>query len=220
MKGCKEKIHFLAYLAHKSLCGENEIKDGGSTRRPFISSCQLVEFSNRLAWMSFILSSDAPPSDRWPKIALGTRKNAHIDNNQCMDPVSPLDLQSIENLERRYAGMLTRRNGPTAMYNCHGLSFASRRTRITEDKPIRLVLSDDCYEDVRVSAVLPGDLLLYVSVQSGDIRHSALVVSKPDDQFGYPMVVSKWGSGPEYIHRAHQCTYFEGATLVYYRVKS
>ena len=102
-------------------------------------------------------------------------------------------------------------------YNCHGLTFASRRTGIpTQGAEIRKVLSQDGYIEVNRADVLPGDILLYWA-EDGSLDHSALVVSRPQGEFAIPEVASKWGWGPEVLHSATDCDY-DLADLKFYRL--
>jgi hypothetical protein len=43
-------------------------------------------------------------------------------------------------------------------YNCHGLTFASRRTRIYD---VQQVLAEDAYEHIPLNEVEPGDVIVY-----------------------------------------------------------
>ncbi len=95
------------------------------------------------------------------------------------------------------------RTGPSALYNCHGMTFASRRTAIHSEVAVELILQDDGYREIRQSNALPGDVVLYYE-QSGrnrSLTHSGVIVGV--ERIGSIItlrVVSKWGSGGEYVH--------------------
>lgn len=133
-----------------------------------------------------------------------------IDNEQ-RDEISPFDRHQQEQLagiprRERENGVIRRAPG-CCRYNCHGLTFASRRTGIWDAESVTKILKMDGYEKIQPSDVLPGDVLLYVSAE-GDIEHSAVVVIKPTrESLNIPIVFSKWGIGPEFIHPANNCPY-------------
>jgi hypothetical protein len=161
-----------------------------------------------------ILTSDADAD--WQELELGTTANNHIQNFQSSKPVDAYALHTM-NLELApFAAVVTERAKPTAMYNCHGLVFGSRRTEINDDGVLSLIISDDSYKQVDKADALPGDVLLYFH-ENGGIEHSALVLAMGDAEFGVPLVVSKWGGGGEYIHRANQCPY-NYSTSRYFRI--
>jgi hypothetical protein len=111
-----------------------------------------------------------------------------------------------------------RRTAPSALYNCHGLTFASRRTKIYLPSQIQLILADDRYEEIPLAIVMPGDIAVYVSDRTGDINHSGIVVAY-DQNLVTPMICSKWGKGGEYVHPAHHCPPAYGPTVKYFRCK-
>ena len=108
------------------------------------------------------------------------------------------------------------RTNPNPIYNCHGLTFASRRTWITDNESLHHIINDDGYKKIDLEQVLPGDIILYFS-EDGDIMHSAIVISKPDNHLKIPQVLSKWGKYKEIIHVANNCPY--DFNVEYYRVK-
>ncbi len=161
--------------------------------------------------MTAILSPGAPVRK---SIALQTRAGTHIHNEQSF-ALSNYDHHVNEQQIRRHDPLEVRLQ-TSAVYNCHGLCFASRRTRVYEIDDILRLLEEDKYVGVEAENVLPGDVVLYVA-DDGDIEHSGVVVSPPED-LGIPKVVSKWGAGVEAIHWANRCPY-NPSQLRYYRVK-
>ena len=145
---------------------------------------------------------------------LDTAAGNHIENSQ-LGELTFGDRLHAGDLRRDYPDS-TVRAAPTSRYNCHGLVFASRRTGVYDSEVIRRILDDDGY--VRVDAALPGDILLYID-ETGDIEHSAVVVSAPLE-LGVPLVVSKWGKGHETMHWANSCPYHGGLNRAeYYRLR-
>ncbi len=97
-------------------------------------------------------------------------------------------------------------------YNCHGLVFACRRTGIYDVGTCQQILKDDRHREVSKVDLLPGDIVLYF--RDGDIEHSGVVL-KTDDIL--PLVLSKWGKGPEVIHWLSACPY-NATNVKYYRI--
>ena len=103
------------------------------------------------------------------------------------------------------------------MYNCHGMTFASRRTGIYDDQSLFVILHEDNYIEVEAKQVLPGDVILYIS-PDGDVEHSGVVVSRSQPPLFIPDVCSKWGKFAEIIHPANDCPY-SFTRPKYYRVQ-
>ena len=62
-------------------------------------------------------------------IALETAQGNPISNVQCRE-ISLYNRALFGNLEKKYGEYIEKRVEPSAIYNCHGLVFASRRTAI------------------------------------------------------------------------------------------
>ena len=106
------------------------------------------------------------------------------------------------------------RRGPTYRYNCHGLTFLSRRANLLEDDEIQRVLDDDGYSEVTPAELLAGDVALYW--HRGKIAHSGIILRPrvgypglppPMDSQESPLVLSKWGRQGEFIHWEPWCPY-------------
>ncbi len=136
-------------------------------------------------------------------IQLQTRLGNNIENSQEHD-FSITERNYFQMLDRKFpnANIRTPEN---PIYNCHGLTFASRRTRIWSSKAIRMILKDDSYIEVNLNQVKPGDVIIYLDEQ-GDFEHSGIIVDV-DETHLLPRVVSKWGGYKEVIHWANQCPY-------------
>jgi hypothetical protein len=147
------------------------------------------------------------PKSLCNSITVETRKGNRIENEQVLDEISIYEKQQEVEIVKKFPG-ITLRNDSTAIYNCNGLTFASRRTRIWITSEIRKILQDDNYHKIEELKVLPGDVILYIA-KNGDIEHSGIVVSEPDRNLRIPFILSKWGNGPEIIHFATNCPYNE-----------
>lgn len=146
------------------------------------------------------------------KIRLDTSRARGIRNQQDHD-ISGYDLHICKKLEADYP-LATRRSKPTAIFNCHGLTFGCRRTKITDRESVNQILCDDHWKEVPEKDAEPGDIVVYFD-DSGDPSHSGLVVAK-DDMLGIPTIVSKWGVGPEFIHTAAYVPPIYGTLRRYY----
>jgi hypothetical protein len=150
------------------------------------------------------------------ELALETRQGNQITNCQT-DWFSPLDQRWCEDLERDYPEE-DRRSEPTSIYNCHGLTFASRRTAIDNSQEVLKILEDDKYVEVDNRLVKEGDVVLYFNRGNNEIEHSGIVVSSPDDDpFEGPRICSKLGKYREVIHSVYKCPYTL-SDIRYYRI--
>lgn len=155
------------------------------------------------------------------RIQTQTREKWDIPNSQPTE-LGFLERASDQQLRQKYQGRgAVFRTGIIPVYNCHGLTFASRRTSLGEASVIRKILMDDRYVRIEdVDKVLPGDIVLYVNSDDGDIEHSGVVLEVPE-QLGLvklPRILSKWGKSGEVIHWVSNCPY--NGNHEYYRVSS
>jgi hypothetical protein len=113
------------------------------------------------------------------------------------------------------------RGGPTCAYNCHGLTFASRRTGVSYPEVVRRILDEDEYVKVDKDEVKPGDVVVYVA-ENGDVEHSGIVIEVPAPRANPPRlgirIISKWGEGHEVIHFIGHDPY-ESTNLEFYRIR-
>ncbi|MBU6482976.1 MAG: hypothetical protein KGS09_20850 [Nitrospirae bacterium] len=161
--------------------------------------------------MNTITSSLAANSSA---IVLHTRKGTDIDNFQTTE-LSAYDIKAAQELKKKYS-MAEFRTNFIPIYNCHGMTFASRRTAVFEGTEVRQILSEDEYEEIPLQQVSPGDVIIYVD-ERGDIEHSGVVISKPAPPLNVPLVVSKWGKGPEVLHSAYYSPY-SVSDIHFYRI--
>lgn len=109
------------------------------------------------------------------------------------------------------------RTTPSPKYNCHGMTFASRRTKILTTTQIQMILDDDNYQEVDLREALPGDIAVYYS-EDGDANHSGIVVEY-DQGLLVPIIFSKWGNAGEYIHGLRDCPSIYGPIVKFYRCR-
>jgi hypothetical protein len=132
-------------------------------------------------------------------IRLETSKRTGITNHQDHE-ISAFNLNWNKSIGRRHPNA-RRRTSQSALYNCHGFTFASRRTRIETSREIQTILADDAYQEVLLADVLPGDVVIYYS-ERGDPNHSGIVVETGGL---VPWVCSKWGTAGEFVHALQDC---------------
>lgn len=145
------------------------------------------------------------PGERYhAEIIIQTRKGTNISNVQEYD-LPPSCLREVEELNRRYREpFVSFVNNASPIYNCHGLTFGSRRSRIWDSQEIVKIIKEDDYAMVdNMNDVREGDVIVYYG-DDGDVEHSGLVIGK---RSGFPLILSKWGSGREAVHLFSQCPY-------------
>jgi hypothetical protein len=152
-------------------------------------------------------------------VALQTRRGNDIANVQDLE-VPRHRREATESLIRQQLGLdftqVTSRRESTATYNCHGMTFASRRTGIYEVAAVELIMTDDGYREIDAQQAMPGDVVLYFEPEG--LAHSGLVVAV--DRLGaatVPIVLSKWGIAGEYVHTVWRCPYPRASETRYYR---
>ena len=151
------------------------------------------------------------------EITTQTRAKWNIPNSQSLD--SSLGYEREHEKKRREYPQARFRTGVIPVYNCHGLTFGARRTTIWQIPAVQQILRDDHYERVVLEEVEPGDIVLYISAEDGDIEHSGIVVHAPEPPLLIPRVWSKWGFGAEVVHFANDCPY-DFSQAQYYRIRS
>jgi hypothetical protein len=143
-------------------------------------------------------------------IALCTRLGREIVNAQDLDQ-PPSIVQRLNSGFRTKYGLARLRRSPTGQYNCHGLTFANRRTGIHSPEEVKKVLHDDGYRQIGWAHVEVGDLATYYD--AGEIAHTGIVVrvERSGDLIRGQAVwiMSKWGQAGEYIHPAKHGPYAE-----------
>lgn len=146
------------------------------------------------------------------QLNLHTRCENQIENEIDRRPPRAGDQMLVNDYVRQFSNATHRTTSPSRKYNCHGLTFAGRRTWVWKASEIEKILRDDEYEIVDFGKILPGDVVVYR--QNGDAEHSGIVISTGPP----PIILSKWGPAHEVIHRVNDCPY-NSMQLTYYRIK-
>ncbi len=152
------------------------------------------------------------------RLSLDSCKGEPLDNER-LSEISPFEVNQFRQFDTAYGFGTERRCDPNPSYNCHGMTFAARRTGIFESNTIWQILSEDQYINITEREdVKAGDVILYFD-DSGDFEHSGIVISPPrSDNLYVPVVCSKWGKYAELLHRGNNCPYNFG-NVKYYRLQ-
>lgn len=149
-------------------------------------------------------------------ISLETSKRTTIKNYQYGLLVS-FEIADAERLENQFASKF--QGDPNPLYNCHGLTFASKRTGVYEDTEVWKIIKDEYFEIKSDKEVLIGDILIYYDNDNG-ILHSAIVVkaenSNPADLADI-WVLSKIRKHKEIVHNYNFSPY--GGEKRFYRIR-
>jgi hypothetical protein len=148
-------------------------------------------------------------------IRLETSKRTGIRNSQGSE-ISDFNRNWNAEIQKRHPHV-TARTDMSALYNCHGLTFACRRTRVDDTRDILRILQDDSWVEVHVRDVLPGDIVVYFS-EEGEANHSGIVISCEPD-LHLPIICSKWNVAGEYIHNLSDCPDIYGPDKKFYRCR-
>lgn len=143
-----------------------------------------------------VLREGEPGDNRY--IALATKRRTSIKNVR--DPgLSP---EQLHVQIRRFGEKipLARLRSTLQGYDCMGLVFATRRTMIATDQ-LTMILTEDEYHQIDSADLYFGDVVVYKYRQETEASHVGLVSHFEDSVLGrVTFVMSKWGSGPEYVH--------------------
>jgi hypothetical protein len=164
--------------------------------------------------MHFMFNASGAPEHT--KIELRTRLNTEIDNLQPWS-YSSLEWKSLYSPDNQYEKAGAKPVGEICpVYNCHGLTFGSRRTQIDgSPETISMILAEDGFDAIDEKHVKTGDVVVYYD-DLGQVLHSGIVLSI--EAFGIPKIWSKWGKGFEWVHLLRNCPY-AFSRVTYYRLK-
>jgi len=146
-------------------------------------------------------------------IRLETSKRRGVVNFQDTE-IPEKDLRWFRELSKKHPNAIQRTN-PSGIFNCHGLTFASRRSKILDFPNILKILEDDNWREIDMKNTLAGDIVIYFD-NEGDANHSGIVVQYSQQIF-VPLICSKWGQGAEYIHKVSDVPSSYGPITKYYR---
>jgi hypothetical protein len=150
------------------------------------------------------------------KIATHTSTNEPIDNEQ-YDTLSFQDENWPNRLESEFQSKYQGTANP--YYNCHGLTFACKRTGIYSDVEIFKILKAE-YRKIRKEDVIVGDVIIYsLPYDENSIAHSGIVVEviKSEQIVGAIKIriYSKVLKGREIVHDYDKGPYAAGYKTFY-----
>lgn len=148
------------------------------------------------------------------QLAMQTRRGNQIANSISREPMRWGDQQEMADIVALYGDQQHRPVGPSRKYNCHGLSFASRRSAIWDPAEVGKIIQDDEYVEIPENEVMPGDTVVYY--EQGDASHSGIVLRI--NELRVPIILSKWGHCHEVIHQLGRCPY-KVDDVHYYRIR-
>ena len=137
-------------------------------------------------------------------LRLDTRTGQPIENEIAAPPTQQ-SLAREQILAIKFGANWEKRIGPCGIYNCAGLTWASRRTAIYEDAEWDKIYQDDDYRELKGSELpMPGDLAIYSQSDVGYLHVGQVLslepVLLPAGEL-IPKILSKWdGASGEYIH--------------------
>jgi hypothetical protein len=149
------------------------------------------------------------------ELDLSTRRKTRIVNRLDRSASAEGFRQAVSDYKKEFSQAVHRDVGPCATFNCHGLTFGSRRTWISGSDQIQTILDEDDYATVDAKAALPGDIAIYK--KDGQIEHSGIVVEQ-GGVLKQPRILSKWAHLHEVIHLPNECPYYDMA-ITYHRIK-
>lgn len=153
-------------------------------------------------------------------ISLRTRSNREIENIQLWH-LSRFEWGQIED-PNAYPGA-RRVNDACPVYNCHGLTFGSRRTSVFSS-PL-FILEEDGFQEIPERDTKVGDIVVYFDSQ-GSESHTGIVIGEDYLAFDavsstkrgkLPLIWSKWGKGFEVVHLMGNCPY-DASTARFFRL--
>lgn len=111
-----------------------------------------------------------------PSIIVQTRQGTNIENLIEPEP-GYQQRQFYRALIKKYGRNWQERKPATGGYNCAGHIWASRRTALLEPAEWRVILDEDGYRQLsNAESKEPGDLVLYLEQDTGEILHVARVL--------------------------------------------
>jgi hypothetical protein len=140
------------------------------------------------------------------ELALETRKQRQVKNELLKREPTAGQIQEARDYRTRFPKGAHRPTRASLRYNCHGLTFAARRTSVWESEAVQTILDDDGYLRIEWNEAIEGDIVIYL--ERGDFSHSGIVMTI--DRSGVVPVMwilSKWGHAHEVVHKVHECPY-------------
>jgi hypothetical protein len=154
-------------------------------------------------------------------IVVQTATGRDIDNSQ-QDEIAQVDINIHADLAKK-AFKSEYHGEASAMYNCHGLTFASRRTGIFTDGVVEMILAEEYQEIKEHKHAHVGDIVVWID-NDGQITHSAFIVKIEPEKitpgvFPKIRVLSKTRIFKEICHDIHDSPPAYGSQKRIYRIK-
>ena len=149
-------------------------------------------------------------------ITLQTSYKTPINNHQ-----STVLLKANESLYRQLEEKFNSKFlcSPNPIYNCHGMTFASRRTGIYKDADILKILEDEYVHIKSIFEVRTGDIIIYFSSNESEILHSGVVTYVvKNDSFPEIKILSKARQCGEIMHKPDEVPDDIKGIIKYYRI--
>jgi len=182
------------------------------------NSAPILILISLLPMSGIILNAEGrlPPTS----LPLRTRSNREIENCQLWH-LSRFEWGQLED-PKAFPGA-RRVNDACPVYNCHGLTFGSRRTSVYSS-PL-FILNEDGFQEVAERNAQVGDIVVYFDSQ-GLESHTGIVIGEEYLSFDgesstkrgkLPLIWSKWGKGFEVVHLLGNCPY-DASTAKFFRL--
>jgi hypothetical protein len=154
-------------------------------------------------------------------ISLATYLGTNIPNWIDVDSTDGAIRLATWKLRNKIQAAIAQTGPPTGRYNCHGLTFASRRTNIPhpgmDDAGLvaQILQEDQCVQIAEIDA-REGDVVLWRL--GALVPHTGIVAHVQREPFRAILAVSKWGALGEYIHHPLNSP-FDGCAVEYWGMR-
>lgn len=153
---------------------------------------------------------------KYSSIKTHTSRDVEIINEQCDTLFYQQDVAYSNSLGPQFESEF--QGSPNPFYNCHGLTFACKRTCILDDAEVWKIIKSE-YIEIKVHKdVIVGDVILYFYGQDESfILHSGIVVAV-NKGIGLDFkIYSKVKKGREIVHQYNKGPYYKGH-IKFYRI--
>ncbi len=153
------------------------------------------------------------PRDR-ASIPLAARSGWQIPNERRAEITPEQRRAAVEMHKDRSTARL---RSMTAVYNCMGMVFATRRTWIDTQYLERILVEDGYSRLSGVGEAITGDVVVYR--RKSEVSHVGLIIAvepRIADGSREILVLSKWGAVGEYIHPVNDVPVLLGDPVEYW----
>jgi hypothetical protein len=164
--------------------------------------------------MSQILLGQYSEPDK--NIKLQTSLNSDIENRQGLTILAG-NVNLAQEIERSFQSTFL--TSPNPIYNCHGMTFANRRTGIFNMAHLFQILADE-YEHIKnQDNVKTGDIIIYYTPDEKEILHSGIVTFVDiNNHYNKISILSKAGQLGEIVHYPEKVPPQYNGLIKYYRI--